>query len=57
MALVGPDQVQPNLPIAATATSMQGVEGRMAWLTCGQEPMTLQSWVLKAKVLETHAGS
>lgn len=57
MALMGPDQVQPNLPIAATATSMQDVEDRMAWLTCGQESMTLQSWVLKAKVLETHAGS
>lgn len=40
-----------NLPMTDAATSTQGVEYWLAWLTYGQESITLQNWVLKAKIL------
>lgn len=51
--LGGHDRLEaPNLPIAAAATSIQNVNYWIVWLPWGQESMTLQNWVWKAKTQE-----
>lgn len=52
---VTPRRAEPTP--CSTSTSIQDAEYRLAQLTCGQESITLQSCVLKVKVLGTQAGN